>query len=56
MSSDDVEYYLQRMKAEIEQAEAATDASVAAVHYELAREYAELVAQPELRAKLRIVH
>ena len=55
MSSDDTEYFRQRAINELELAEAAPPANIAAIHYELARQYAALVAQLELRPALRRV-
>ena len=42
MSSEDTEYYRKRAEAELELAETVSDAAVAAVHSELALEYARL--------------
>jgi hypothetical protein len=47
MSSEEIEYYRQRVIAELELAEAAPHANIAAIHHELARHYAALVAQCE---------
>lgn len=55
MSSDDTEYYRKRAADELKMAEVASDASVAAIHHQLAREYAAMVAHPERRPTLRIV-
>lgn len=54
MSSDDTEYYRKRAEAELELAGKASDANVAAIHHQLACQYAAMVAQPEPRQKLRI--
>ena len=54
MSLEDTEYYRHRAVAELEMADQAANANVAAIHYELAHQYAALAAQPALRPKLRI--
>ena len=53
MTSADVEYYRRRAREERERAKQASQAKVAAIHEELARQYDALVEHAELRPKLR---
>jgi hypothetical protein len=55
MTTEDVEYYRQRVTAELQLASAADRADVASIHEELARQYQALVEQEELRPASHIV-
>ena len=49
MTTEDVEYYRQRVAAELQLASAAERADVACIHEELARQYQALIDRKELR-------
>ena len=52
ISQNDIEYYRARAALELERAKTSSQANVAEIHLELARQYEALADQSDLRPKL----